>query len=138
MKQSEQFQQTILAHLEQRANEDALFAVSFAKASKNIKDCCIYIMNTVKKSGCNAFADDEIFSMAIHYYDEDVIDIGKPIKGSVVVNHLVELTEEDKVKAHNDAIKKIQEEAYNAIKKKSVRPLKTKKTKADTLQLSLF
>jgi hypothetical protein len=27
------------------------------------------------------------FSMAIHYYDEDTIEVGKPIGGKVVVNH---------------------------------------------------
>jgi hypothetical protein len=25
--------------------------------------------------------------MAIHYYDEDTIEVGKPIGGKVVVNH---------------------------------------------------
>jgi hypothetical protein len=30
-----------------------------------------------RKSSCNGFADDEIFRMAIHYYDEDTIEVGK-------------------------------------------------------------
>ena len=115
MKQSEQFQQTIQTHLEQRAKEDALFAVSFAKASKNIKDCCTYILNTVKESGCSGFADDEIFSMAIHYYDEDIIKVGKPIKCKVVVNHTVAST-----------------------KKAKTTPKKIKRATPDVQQLSLF
>ena len=31
--------------------------------------------------------DDEVWSLAIHYYDEDNIDVGKPISCGVVVNH---------------------------------------------------
>jgi hypothetical protein len=27
-----------------------------------------------RKAVCNGFADDEIFGMAIHYYDEDTIE----------------------------------------------------------------
>lgn len=34
--------------------------------------------------------------MALHYYDEEDIDIGKPVSCKVVVNHTVELTEEEK------------------------------------------
>ena len=34
--------------------------------------------------------------MVLHYYDEEDIDIGKPVSCKVVVNHTVELTEEEK------------------------------------------
>ena len=37
----------------------------------------------------NGFDDDEIYSMAMHYYDEDDIEIGKPISCKVMVNHHV-------------------------------------------------
>ena len=95
MKSSEAFKQTIQSYLESRANTDELFAPSFAKSGKNIDDCCTYILNTVQKSGCNGFADDEVFGMAVHYYDEDRVEVGKPITGRVVVNHSVELTAEE-------------------------------------------
>lgn len=47
-----------------------------------------------------------------HYYDEADIEIGKPIDCKVVVNHHVELTEEEKAQARKDAIKRAQNEAY--------------------------
>ena len=50
--------------------------------------------------------DDEVWSLAIHYYDEDNIDVGKPISCGVVVNHKVELTEEEKAQARKDATAK--------------------------------
>ena len=36
-----------------------------------------------------AQTDDEVWSLAIHYYDEDNIDVGNPISCGVVVNHVL-------------------------------------------------
>ena len=55
------FNETIKAYLEERAENDALFAVKFANPSKSVEDCVTYILNSVQKSGCNGFEDDEIF-----------------------------------------------------------------------------
>lgn len=90
MKSSEAFKNIIQQHLEQRAAADPLFAVTFAKEGKNIDDCITYILNQVQKSGCAGFADDEIYSMAVHYYDEDQIEVGKQVNSRVVVNHHIE------------------------------------------------
>lgn len=90
------FKLTIQNYLDARAREDELFAPRYANPKKNIDDCCTFIINQVRQSGCNGFADEEIYSMALHYYDEEDIDIGKPVSCKVVVNHTVELTEEEK------------------------------------------
>ena len=66
-----------------------------AKDNKNIDECCNFIMQQVQKSGCNGFADEEIYGMAVHYYDEDDIKDIEPVRCTVVVNHTVELTEEE-------------------------------------------
>ena len=42
--------------------------------------------------------DDEVWSLAIHYYDEDNIDGANLSVYGVVVNHKVELTEEERRK----------------------------------------
>ena len=136
MKSTAYFTRTILTHLEQRATVDPLFAQSFANISKNIDDCCTYILNEVQKSGCNGFTDDEVYSMAVHYYDEENIEVGKPIDSRIMVNHVVELTEDEKQQARQDAIQKAQNDAYNNMmqpKKKT-----TAKQIANTNQLSLF
>jgi hypothetical protein len=116
MKSTEVFKQTIQNYLDNRAKTDVLFAVSYAKAGKNIDDCITYIFNTVQKSGCNGFADEEIYSMAVHYYDEDTVEVGKNFDCKVVVNHTVELTEEEKRQAHDDAMQRAVNEAYSKIK----------------------
>jgi len=106
------FKRTIQAYLSQRAAEDILFAGTYKKVGKNIDDCCTYILNQVQKSGCNGFTDGEVYSMAIHYYDEDNIEIGKPINARVTVNHTVELTPEEKDEARKQAIQRVQNETY--------------------------
>ena len=127
------FNETIKAYLEERAENDALFAVKFANPSKSVEDCVTYILNSVQKSGCNGFEDDEIFGMAAHYYDEEEIEVGKPINCQVVVNHTVELTEEEKEQARQDAINKLRDEEMAKMR----RP-KTTEKKAQDVQPSLF
>lgn len=135
MKSTAYFTRTILTYLEKRAETDYLFAESFANPNKNIDDCCTYILNEVQKSGCNGFHDDEIFGMAVHYYDEENIEIGKQINHThITVNHVVELTEEEKVEIKQQAIEKAQSEAYN----KMIQPKKKVKRVALNIQPSLF
>lgn len=85
MKGTEHFKRTIQMFLEQRAAEDELFAKSYRNPAKNIDDCVTYILNYVQKSGCNGFSDGEIYGQAIHYYDENEIEVGKPIQCQVAV-----------------------------------------------------
>lgn len=120
MKSTESFKQTIYSYLENRAKEDALFSKSFAKEKKSIDECINYILNEVKNSGCNGFTDEEIFSMAVHYYDEDDIKNVKPVNANVVVNHKV-----DKVEKAKETVKAIA---------KAIKP----KAKADVCQMDLF
>lgn len=127
------FNETIKAYLEERAENDALFAVKFANPSKSVEECVTYILNSVQKSGCNGFEDDEIFGMATHYYDEEEIEVGKPINCHVVVNHTVELTEEEKEQARQDAINKLRDEEMAKMR----RP-KTTEKKTQDVQPSLF
>lgn len=45
-----------------------------------------------------------------HFFDEPDIEVGKPIQCHLAVNHVVQLTEEEKAQARQDAIRKYQEE----------------------------
>lgn len=125
MKPTNHFKNTIKAYLDQRAETDVLFSLQYSKPEKSIDDCITYILNTVQKSGCNGFADEEIYSMAVHFYDEDNIDIGKPMNTHVVVNHVVQLTEEEKEQARKDALQRVQDEAYNKLKQPAMKAKKT-------------
>ncbi|MBP8777876.1 MAG: PcfK-like family protein [Bacteroidaceae bacterium] len=141
MKTSEAFKKTIREYLEQRAKEDQLFAASYAKENKNIDECCNYILQEVQKSGCNGFSDDEIFGMAIHYYDEDGIKNIIPVNAKVVVNHVVELTEEEKRSAKEAALKEYEAKEMKKIeedRKKKLEKKAEKAAKENILQPTLF
>lgn len=124
-KVTDYFKLTIQNYLENRAQADDLFAPRYANPKKNIDDCVTYILNQVKQSGCNGFTDDEIYSMALHYYDEDNIEVGKSLKCKVVVNHTIELTEAEKAEARQKAMQRAQDEAYKKLTQGRNKPKQT-------------
>ena len=119
MKGTDHFKRTIQMYLEQRAEEDTLFAKKYRNPAKNIDECVTHILNYVQKSGCSGFTDGEIFGQAIHYYEENEIDVGKPMACQVVVNHVVELTEEEKAEARQNAVRRYQEEELRKLQNRN-------------------
>lgn len=134
------FKEAIKSYLDERAGTDELFAKSYAKENKNLDECCSYIMGEAKKLG-NAvcISDNEVFGMAVHYYDEDDIKVNKLPAGTRAVastlSQPVKLTEEDKKRAREEAIKRLTEEQYVLLKKK---PSRAKKDTTEVQQMSLF
>ena len=128
MKGTDHFKRTIQMYLEQRAADDELFAKSYRNPAKNLTDCITYILNYVQRSGCNGFSDGEIISQAIHYYDENEIEVGKPMNCQVVVNHVVELTEEEKAEARQKAIRQYQAEEVRKMQSRNKAKTATKQT----------
>lgn len=137
MKATEHFKQTIKAYLDERAKNDELFAVSYAKENKNMDDCVTFILNQVKRSKCMGLTDEEVYSLAVHFFDEDDIEIGNSIACKVIVNHTVELTEEEKAQARQDALKEYQAEQLRKMQKRTNKP-KTPKAQPEITTPSLF
>ena len=108
-------------YLEQRAAEDALFAKNYRNPAKNIDDCVTYILNYVQRSGCNGFTDGEIFGQAVHYYDENEIEVGKPIQCQVA-----------------NAVRRYQEEELRKLQNRSKPRTATKATAQEVQQPNLF
>lgn len=107
-KELNEFQKAIKAYLDKRAAEDKLFAKSYTKEGKSIESCCNFIISEVKKSGRCGFADEEVFGLAVHYYDEDDLGEIKEVNAKVVVNHEIQLTEEEKEAAKARALAKFE------------------------------
>lgn len=68
MKGTEHFKDVIQNYLETRASYDELFAESFRKENKNIDECITYILTEVQRMGCSDLSDEEVYSLAVHYY----------------------------------------------------------------------
>lgn len=121
MKSSENFIEAICNYLDSRAKSDNLFAIHYADPSKSLSECCQFILNEVKRQGVSVMTNDEIFSLATHYWDGDCTaeEIGssplalgsakKPINCKVVISK-DQLTEEDKAELKEQAMEQYKEE----------------------------
>jgi hypothetical protein len=132
MKTTPKFKEVIKHHLDILASHEPAFGLKYANEQKSVEDCCTYILNTVKKSGINGYADEEIYAMAIHYYDEEDINVGSPVNANVVINQKIELTDEEKADARKKAIDSLVQEEKNKLIKKSTT------SKPVNVQSSLF
>ena len=72
-----------------------------------------------------------------HYYDEEDIEVGKPLQCQVVVNHTVELTDEEKAEARQQAIRQYQAEELRKLQNRN-KAKASQKTNAQQVELSLF
>lgn len=138
MKGTEQFKEAIKRYLDQRAKEDELFRARYETTSRTIDDVVTFILNEVKNSGCCGFDDSEIYSMAVHVIDEPGLEIGKPLQCGVVVNHHIELTEEEKAEQKALALKRYQEEELRKLQARNHRPKPAKPQENKQPEPSLF
>lgn len=96
-----------------------------------------FIRSELMNTPGRGFEDAEIYGMAIHYYEESEIEVGALPNCQVVVNHTVELTEEEREQARQDAINKLRDEEM-AKMRRPIQPRKTAEKKATNVQPSLF
>ena len=79
-----------------------------------------------------------ITSFDNHYYDENEIEVGKPMNCQVAVNHVVELTAEEKAEARQNAVRRYQEEELRKLQNRSKPRTDTKATAQEVQQPNLF
>lgn len=132
--------QVIKNYLDQRAKTDELFAVSYAKPNKNIDECFKYIIGEASRRGKQVcMSDEEVFGLAVHYYDEDNIVVRR-----AKVSHV-----STDVKLTDDQKKQAEKEAFEAYKYRKIEEMKSKeyerkraaaerKKEVDNQTLSLF
>lgn len=140
MKGTELFQKQIKSYLDSRASVDPMFAERYANEKKSLEECVNYILGQVQKQGYAGYADNEIYGMAVHYYDEDNVGDIKPIECRVVVNHTYELTEDDKRQARAEALERAQQQLVREqmqAQREALKP-KVKKQQPELQTASLF
>lgn len=120
MKSSENFIEAIRHYLDSRAESDNLFAIRYADPSKSVEECCQYILNEVKRQGVSVMTNDEVYSLATHYFDGDVSEkeIGKPINCKVVISK-DQLSEEDKAELKEQAMEQFKQEQLRELRRQS-------------------
>ena len=124
-----EFNAIIQENMEQRADSDPLFAPKFSNPNKSIAECCRYILGEARKRGNAVFmSDDEVFGMAIHYYDEENIKVDGSGNYNVSSGHPIAKPKEGP------------NQLSIQYPKQTISPLKRGKAKKEgnKLQLSLF
>jgi hypothetical protein len=134
MKGTDKFKEIIKNYLDEYAEKDQLFKNKYLNLNKSIDECVNYIITQVKNSGINGFADEEIFSMAIHYYDEENIEVNN-INCNVIVNHHIELSSEEIEDTKKKAREKLYFEEQQRLKTSKNKP---KEKQEQVIQQSLF
>ena len=124
----------IKEYLDAFAERDEYFALSYENPDKNLDECCDFICTEVQKMKVAGLDDDDVFGLAVHYYQE--ADPGKITKGltaraTVVVNKHVDLTAEEIAEAKQKALDEITATEKRKILEKEKREKEAAKAKAE-------
>lgn len=122
-------------YLKKRAETDTSVKNNLNKENKSLKECWDYVLGEVAKTmyrngnfGCAAGDDEDLYALAVHYYDEDDIKI-EPLPSTMKVEAKMD---EDKKEE-----KAAKTEPKETQKEKVKRISKSKKDPVDG-QISLF
>lgn len=128
-------------YLMERAKTDPSVANNLKKEKKSLNECWDYVLSEVAKTmyrsgnfGCAAGDDEELFGLAVHYYDEDDIKF-EPFKGAKVVD-MSKQQQDKKVESKEQKAK--EEQPLKEVKQNRVKTIKKHKSDPVDGQLSLF
>ena len=114
-------------YLKKRAETDTSVKNNLNKENKSLKECWDYVLGEVAKTmyrngnfGCAAGDDEDLYALAVHYYDEDDIKI-EPLPTNMKVEAKMDEDKKEEKTAEIEP-KEIQKEKVKRISKKQKRP----------------
>lgn len=141
MKSSTQVTDIIRNYLEQRCNEEPMFALKYANPSKSIEGAVNYLCHEVQKSGLTMMDSDTVFSIITHYFDEDSLDEQPSINCKIAVAKELSVEEQAQVReqAKQEAMERLRREEMAKLTANTAKPktTDTEKKKQDN-QPNLF
>lgn len=81
------FKEIIKRHLDKMAQQDFAFAERYKDEKKSLDKCLNYITSEAKKQakkGCAVIEDAVVFGWAVHYYQEENIEVKEAPKAKVI------------------------------------------------------
>lgn len=117
--------QKIKEALEIEAKNNPLFLEKLNDKNKDIDKCWDYICSQAQKSKANCLHHSQIYRFAIDYYNDDIGKVKKVnVNGKLALENNDEeelygecITDEDRKNAKEKALKRIEEDEYNKLKK---------------------
>lgn len=125
------FKKALKQYLDDRAQNDALFAQAYAKEGKTIDDCANYVIGEMKKraqNGCYAATEDEVFGLAVHFYDEDDLKAESHDGVQIVSNY--QLTDAEKMALDQEAKEKARAAFLQDMEQKHRKAMEQKQERA--------
>ncbi len=115
-------------YLKKRAETDTSVKNNLQKENKSLKECWDYVLGEVAKTmyrngkfGCAAGDDEDLYALAVHYYDEDEIKI-QPLPSDMKVEAKMDEDKKEE-KAAKTEPKEIQKEKVKRISKSKKDPV---------------
>lgn len=148
MNSTTNFQQVLKTYLDRMAEQDEAFSIVYANEDKSIEECATYVVECVAQSAKKmetktlGMSSDEVFGLAVHYYQEDNIEVSDNlIHFNVITDERSILSEDDKAAIRAEAVNEYLEQQKAEKKARDLRKAIAKgvdKRKEEQLQLSLF
>lgn len=130
------FQEAIRRYLEDRAAKDPVFAEAYANPKKSLAQCCDYICTEVRRTGRVAMTDEEVYGLAVHYYDEEnpgKIEAGLAKNARIV---MPELGEDQKKRLEKEAAEDYKRDVIKALgeRQRKIREIAANKRKEEMME----
>lgn len=128
-KGSDGFVKALEKFIGKECEDDKEFAERVKASGKSAEDAARYVCNEVARLGRHGYADEEIFGMVRHFFDEN-LEAPKGWKvAEVVSNEAVGLTESERADAKKAAEERYLVELRNKEKEKALREEEERKKK---------
>lgn len=128
-KRVDPLQEQVKAYLDKRAAEDQQFAEKYANPKKTLSECVKYLYGEAYKRAaggkCCYIPPEEVYGLAVHYYDEEDIKIHSLPRGARATTApkpaekpAPVLTEDERKRAKAEALAEIKAQAKAEAKQK--------------------
>lgn len=116
MKSSNAVMDVVRNYMEERCASDPILAIKYANPAKSIEKALNYVASEVQKSGLTIMDSDSVFSLILHYYDENLEDVPN-VNCKIAVAK--ELTDTERAEAKEQAMEQYKEEQLRELRRQS-------------------
>jgi len=102
--------------LEERCASDPILAIKYANPAKSLEKAPNYVAHEVQKSGLTIMDSDSVFSLILHYYDENLEDVPNV---NCIIAVAKELTDTERAEAKEQAMEQYKEEQLRELRRQS-------------------
>ncbi len=114
MKSSNAVMDVVRNYMEERCASDPILAIKYANPAKSLEKALNYVAHEVQKSGLTIMDSDSVFSLILHYYDENLEDVPN-VNCKIAVAK--ELTDTERAEAKEQAMEQYKEEQLREIRR---------------------